>query len=83
MIGTNVGDPIEARAVANIFGGNDVFIGSVKANFGHSEGASGMTSMIKAVMSLENKTIAPQINFTKPNPKSEQLRLILLKEQIC
>jgi acyl transferase domain-containing protein len=44
----------------------------VKPNVGHSEGASGITSIIKAVLSLENKTILPNINFSKPNPKSEQ-----------
>ncbi|PGH10329.1 hypothetical protein GX51_00086 [Blastomyces parvus] len=67
--GTPVGDPIETNAVARVFGEKGVYIGSVKANLGHSEGASGLTSLIKAVLSLENRTIPPQIKFTSPNPK--------------
>lgn len=67
--GTPVGDPIEAKAVARVFGKSGVYIGSVKPNLGHSEGASGLTSLIKAVLALENRTIPPNIKFTSPNPK--------------
>ncbi|KAG5925731.1 Type I Iterative PKS [Claviceps africana] len=67
--GTPVGDPIEANAVADVFGDEGVYIGSVKPNLGHSEGASGLTSLIKAVLTLENRTIPPNIKFTKENPK--------------
>ncbi|KAJ3955154.1 hypothetical protein N0V92_008317 [Colletotrichum tropicale] len=68
--GTPIGDPIEAGAVARVFGGsqNGVYIGSVKPNLGHSEGASGLTSLIKTVMALENRTIPPNIKFTPLNP---------------
>jgi len=38
---------------------------------GHAEAASGLTSVIKAVLCLENKTIVPNIKFNTPNPKSE------------
>ncbi|KAE9977973.1 hypothetical protein EG327_007538 [Venturia inaequalis] len=67
--GTAVGDPLEAAAVAKVFGHSGVYLGSVKPNVGHSEGASGITSLIKAVLSLENKTIPPNINFSQPNPR--------------
>jgi acyl transferase domain-containing protein len=43
----------------------------VKPNVGHSEGASGVTSLIKAVLALENETIPPNIKFNNPNPKSK------------
>ncbi|KAF2023546.1 putative polyketide synthase, partial [Setomelanomma holmii] len=36
---------------------------------GHSEAASGITSLIKAVLALENRTIPPSIKFLTPNPK--------------
>lgn len=42
----------------------------VKPNVGHSEGASGTTSLIKTVLALEHRVIPPNINFDKPNPKS-------------
>ncbi|KAK3688033.1 hypothetical protein B0T22DRAFT_425418 [Podospora appendiculata] len=68
--GTASGDPIEATAVANVFGEHGgVYIGSVKPNMGHSEGASGLTSLIKCILALENKVIPPNIKFDKPNPK--------------
>ena len=72
--GTPVGDPLEVAAVASVFGGvggAGAFIGSVKPNVGHGEGASGITSIIKAVLSLERWTIPPNINFSTPNPKSK------------
>lgn len=67
--GTPVGDPLETNAVANVFGRDGVFIGSVKANLGHSEGASGLSSVIKMCLAMEHKQIPPQVNFEKPNPK--------------
>ncbi|KIA75578.1 polyketide synthase [Aspergillus ustus] len=68
--GTIVGDTIEGRAVAKVFGElGGVIIGSVKPNLGHSEGASGLSSIIKMVLALENQTIPPNIHFTTPNPK--------------
>jgi acyl transferase domain-containing protein/SAM-dependent methyltransferase len=67
--GTAVGDPVETTAIANVFGGEqDIFIGSVKPNFGHSEGASGITNTIAAVLALEHRTIPPNIHFENPNP---------------
>ncbi|KAL9609603.1 MAG: hypothetical protein Q9167_005646 [Letrouitia subvulpina] len=66
--GTKIGDPIETKAVANVFGEYGIYIGSVKPNLGHSEGASGISSVMKMVLALEHKTIPPNINFQKPNP---------------
>ncbi|KAL9043673.1 MAG: hypothetical protein Q9214_003146 [Letrouitia sp. 1 TL-2023] len=67
--GTQTGDPLETGAVARVFGKDGVFIGSVKPNVGHSEGASGLTSVIKTVLALENRIIPPQMHFSKANPK--------------
>ncbi|KAK3685289.1 putative polyketide synthase [Podospora appendiculata] len=69
--GTPIGDPMEVSAVGRLFGGKGVLIGSVKPNVGHSEGASGLTSLIKATLALENETIPPNINFDQPSPKIE------------
>ncbi|KAL8721904.1 MAG: hypothetical protein Q9225_001500 [Loekoesia sp. 1 TL-2023] len=67
--GTAVGDPIETGAVANIFGDHGIHITSVKPNVGHTGGASGLVSLIKAVLSLQNRTIPPNIKFNAPNPR--------------
>lgn len=71
--GTMKGDPIEANIVGSVFGNqhHPTYIGSVKPNLGHGEGAAALTSIIKCVLALENKTIPPNINFVHPNPKSE------------
>lgn len=65
--GTAVGDPIETKAVARVFGEAGITIGSIKANLGHAEGASGILSVLKAVLVLENKTIPPSIKYLPKN----------------
>ncbi|RFU79720.1 polyketide synthase [Trichoderma arundinaceum] len=67
--GTPIGDPLETTAVARVFGKHGVFIGSLKPNLGHSEGASGVSSTIKAMLALERGLIPPNINFKEGNPK--------------
>lgn len=69
--GTPIGDPLETTAVARVFGQHGVYIGSLKPNLGHSEGASGVSSTIKAMLALEHQQIPPNINFREGNPKSE------------
>lgn len=44
---------------------------SLQPNLGHSEGASGITSVIKSILALENRTIPPNIKFDRPNPNSK------------
>ncbi|KAJ5431497.1 Acyl transferase/acyl hydrolase/lysophospholipase [Penicillium cf. griseofulvum] len=67
--GTQVGDPIETRAVGRVFGpSGGVLIGSVKPNLGHSEGASGITSLIKSILALENRIIPPNIKLKERSP---------------
>ncbi|KAI8254399.1 Compactin diketide synthase [Colletotrichum sp. SAR11_239] len=54
--GTPVGDPIEASAIGQVFRSHrnrPVWIGSVKSNIGHLEGASGLAGLLKAVFALE------------------------------
>ncbi|KAL8330451.1 hypothetical protein RB593_001456 [Gaeumannomyces tritici] len=67
--GTAVGDPIEAGAVAKLWGKDGIYIGSVKGNIGHGEGASGLSSLMKMVLALEHSTIPPNIHFNTPNPR--------------
>ncbi|KAF7189209.1 Highly reducing polyketide synthase gloL [Pseudocercospora fuligena] len=65
--GTQKGDTTEAAAIASVFT-DGIMIGAVKPNVGHSEGAAGITSIIKAVLALENKIIPPNIHMNEPNP---------------
>ncbi|KAI0144465.1 putative polyketide synthase [Xylariaceae sp. FL1272] len=70
--GTATGDPIEATALGETFGysqanGSSVYIGTAKANFGHTEGASGITGIIKAALVIEKGIIPPIANFETLN----------------
>jgi len=69
--GTAVGDPIETAAIGAVYGhGRDkpLPIGSVKANLGHMEAASGMAGLVKAILALKHRALPPQIHLATPNP---------------
>ncbi|OLT29391.1 hypothetical protein BJF83_11670 [Nocardiopsis sp. CNR-923] len=71
---TPVGDPVEAGALGRALAvgraaGAPCYVGSVKANIGHTESAAGVAGLIKTVMSLKHGVIAPQINLDELNPE--------------
>ena len=70
--GTKVGDPEECATLDEIFckgrNGKPLPVGSVKSNMGHSEATSGLCSMAKVIIALENKKIPPNINFVEARP---------------
>ncbi|KAL4895333.1 hypothetical protein BDV59DRAFT_173712 [Aspergillus ambiguus] len=73
--GTATGDPIEMGAIASVFESHRrseheaLRVGSVKTNIGHTEATSGLASVIKVVLAMENGVLPPSINFEKPNPR--------------
>src|SRR5918992_160826 len=72
--GTPIGDPTEVRAIANVVGArrspdHRCLLGSLKANIGHLETASGIASVIKVILGLEHEEVYPQINLERLNPK--------------
>ncbi|KIA75786.1 polyketide synthase [Aspergillus ustus] len=70
--GTAVGDPIEVDALASCFGcrpGQPLRIGSVKTNLGHSEAASGLTSIMKVALAFEHGEIPATYGVKNLNPK--------------
>ncbi|QEF97170.1 Phthiocerol synthesis polyketide synthase type I PpsC [Stieleria maiorica] len=74
--GTPIGDPIEARAIANCYGRNDkdagvCRIGSVKTNIGHLEAGAGIASVMKVALSLKHQTIPAHLNLETLNPEIE------------
>ena len=75
--GTQVGDPTEAKAIATAFkdcrrSGEYLYVGSVKTNIGHLEGASGVASLIKTILILEKGLIPPSIWFKTINPRIQE-----------
>ncbi|KAF9771638.1 hypothetical protein IL306_010694 [Fusarium sp. DS 682] len=70
--GTAVGDPIEVEAIGRVFARTSsvpLLLGSVKTNVGHSEAASGLTSILKVVKSFEKGQIPPTRGIVEMNPK--------------
>lgn len=72
--GTPAGDPVELKALGAVLAegripGQSCLIGSVKTNIGHTEAASGMAGLIKAVLALTHRTIPASLHFETPNPK--------------
>ena len=70
--GTKVGDPTEVTAIAAVMSicrthSNPLFVGSVKANIGHLESASGLAGLLKAIVCLERDMIPRSINFKSEN----------------
>ena len=71
--GTPVGDPLELQAIGRAYGAVDgrtepLGVGSVKAQIGHTEAASGIASVIKSALAISHRTIAPQGWLDTPNP---------------
>lgn len=63
-------------SVGNVFGrgltkDEPLYIGSIKTNVGHGEGASALNGIIKGILALEAGQVPPNIHFEQPNPKSE------------
>ncbi|MCI4660613.1 MAG: SDR family NAD(P)-dependent oxidoreductase [Neomegalonema sp.] len=70
---TQVGDPIEIRALSEAFrmdtdARHFCALGSIKPNIGHSNIAAGVAGFIKTVQMLRHRRLPPQINFERPNP---------------
>ncbi|KAJ5369422.1 hypothetical protein N7509_014034 [Penicillium cosmopolitanum] len=88
--GTSVGDPIEANALGEQLGQvrsedeDSLWIGSVKGNFGHLEGAAGIAGFIKAALVTFYGEIPPQVNYRNPNPAIDlqSLRLAIPTKMI-
>ncbi|WP_043509681.1 type I polyketide synthase [Actinoalloteichus caeruleus] len=71
--GTPTGDPVEAGAMASVFGRGrpperPLLTGSVKPNIGHLEAGAGIAGVLKAVLALRHELIPPTVNLTRPNP---------------
>ncbi|RAL00107.1 ketoacyl-synt-domain-containing protein [Aspergillus ibericus CBS 121593] len=81
--GTQAGDATEMKSVLSVFAPdprrhNALFLGTAKANMGHAESASGVSSLIKVLLMMRNNTIPPhcgiktRINHTYPKDLAQR-----------
>ncbi|WP_028877621.1 type I polyketide synthase [Teredinibacter turnerae] len=72
--GTALGDPLEIEALNQVFGadrtaGQPLWLGSIKTNYGHTEGAAGIAGLLKVILALKHGEIPPHLNFSSPSTK--------------
>ncbi|WP_294843779.1 non-ribosomal peptide synthetase [uncultured Gilliamella sp.] len=72
--GTPLGDAIEFEAIKRAFesvseNNHHWKLGALKPNIGHVEMASGVSGLIKTVLSLQHNVFYPTLNFKRANPQ--------------
>lgn len=80
--GTPAGDPQECRAISEAICSKrkePLLIGSVKTNLGHSETSSGMCSIAKILVALQNAKMPSILHFENPNTEIDALNKGLIK----
>lgn len=78
--GTQAGDQQEFLAIQRAFGPTLVdrttplYIGSLKSNMGHAEGASGICAIAKIVIMLQEGIIPANLHFKEPHLRMKAIR---------
>jgi malonyl CoA-acyl carrier protein transacylase len=70
---TIVGDVAEVAAINELYRGVDlpkrsVALGSIKSQIGHLKAAAGAAGLLKGILALHHKVLAPSAQFAEPNP---------------
>ena len=80
--GTPVGDPIEYASLSEVYGVEaPCALGSVKTNLGHSQSASGVVGLIKAILAVRNGVIPKNLHFHQLPDRMAQVQTNLFVPQ--
>ncbi|MEU4345758.1 type I polyketide synthase, partial [Nocardia sp. NPDC023852] len=70
--GTMLGDPIEARALINVYGARresgPLRLGSLKSNVGHTSAAAGVGGVIKMIEAMRHGVLPKTLHVDAPTP---------------
>jgi acyl transferase domain-containing protein len=73
--GTALGDPIEVGSLRSVYGkgtrSHPLTLGAFKSNFGHTEGAAGLSGFIKCILKFMSARGPPNIHLRVLNPHLE------------
>lgn len=70
---TDVGDPMETRAIKTVFGEHayKLAVSSTKSMHGHLLGAAAAIECILTILALKNQILPPTINLNTPDPECD------------
>lgn len=78
--GTRAGDPQELHALSTFFNDQNnhssqpLMVGTVKSNMGHAEAASGLTGLVKVLLSMQHGTLPGNLHYNEPNSSVDALQ---------
>lgn len=68
---TPVGDPIETRAIKEVFGNTIPPVSSTKGATGHLMGAGGITETIACIQAIRTGILPPTLGYKTPDPECD------------